>query len=107
MRLLASLSWSRQSTRHKIFLPSCFPATNQYHPPRSPARPGWAGCRRPCLNSSTLKPYWRQGNYVREWESPIMRTSSTVVLVDDDRNILNSLRMALEAEGYKLSLIHI
>jgi len=31
-----------------------------------------------------------------------MRTGSTVVLVDDDRNILNSLRMALEAEGYKI-----
>ena len=31
-----------------------------------------------------------------------MATNSTVVLVDDDRNILNSLRMALEAEGYKI-----
>ena len=31
-----------------------------------------------------------------------MRTSSNIALVDDDRNILNSLRMALEAEGYKI-----
>ncbi|MBI1386155.1 MAG: response regulator [Rhizobiales bacterium] len=28
--------------------------------------------------------------------------SSTIALVDDDRNIISSLRMALEAEGYKI-----
>ncbi len=31
-----------------------------------------------------------------------MKEKSTVVLVDDERNILTSLRMALEAEGYKV-----
>jgi two-component system, OmpR family, response regulator ChvI len=31
-----------------------------------------------------------------------MRTSSSIALVDDDRNILTSLRVALEAEGYKI-----
>jgi len=31
-----------------------------------------------------------------------MKTSSTIALVDDDRNILKSLRMALEGEGYKV-----
>jgi two-component system response regulator ChvI len=31
-----------------------------------------------------------------------MRTNSTIALVDDDRNILTSLRTALEAEGYKI-----
>jgi two-component system, OmpR family, response regulator ChvI len=32
----------------------------------------------------------------------VMKEKSTVVLVDDERNILTSLRMALEAEGYKV-----
>ena len=31
-----------------------------------------------------------------------MREKSTIALVDDERNILTSLRMALEAEGYKV-----
>jgi two-component system, OmpR family, response regulator ChvI len=31
-----------------------------------------------------------------------MKEKSTIVLVDDERNILTSLRMALEAEGYKV-----
>ncbi len=31
-----------------------------------------------------------------------MRTNNSVVLVDDDRNILTSLRLTLEAEGYKV-----
>jgi len=31
-----------------------------------------------------------------------MKISSTIALVDDDRNILKSLRMALEGEGYKV-----
>ncbi len=31
-----------------------------------------------------------------------MKEKSTIALVDDERNILNSLRMALEAEGYKV-----
>lgn len=31
-----------------------------------------------------------------------MKEKSTVVLVDDERNILTSLRMALEAEGYRV-----
>lgn len=31
-----------------------------------------------------------------------MRPNSTIALVDDDRNILSSLRLALEAEGYKI-----
>ncbi len=31
-----------------------------------------------------------------------MRTLNTIALVDDDRNILSSLRVALEAEGYKI-----
>ncbi len=31
-----------------------------------------------------------------------MQTKSTIALVDDDRNILTSLRMALEAEGYNI-----
>ena len=31
-----------------------------------------------------------------------MRTNSSIVLVDDDRNILTSLRVALENEGYKI-----
>jgi two-component system response regulator ChvI len=31
-----------------------------------------------------------------------MRNSSNIALVDDDRNILTSLRVALEAEGYKV-----
>jgi two-component system response regulator ChvI len=31
-----------------------------------------------------------------------MRNSSNIALVDDDRNILTSLRVALEAEGYKI-----
>jgi len=31
-----------------------------------------------------------------------MRTNNTIALVDDDRNILSSLRMALETEGYKI-----
>ena len=32
----------------------------------------------------------------------MMKEKSTIVLVDDERNILTSLRMALEAEGYKV-----
>ncbi|MCK5551225.1 MAG: response regulator transcription factor, partial [Hyphomicrobiaceae bacterium] len=31
-----------------------------------------------------------------------MKEKSTIALVDDERNILTSLRMALEAEGYKV-----
>ncbi len=31
-----------------------------------------------------------------------MKEKSTIVLVDDERNILTSLRLALEAEGYKV-----
>lgn len=31
-----------------------------------------------------------------------MKEKSTIALVDDERNILNSLRMALEAEGFKV-----
>ena len=31
-----------------------------------------------------------------------MKEKSTIVLVDDERNILQSLGMALEAEGYKV-----
>ena len=31
-----------------------------------------------------------------------MKEKSTVVLVDDERNILTPLRAALEAEGYKV-----
>jgi two-component system, OmpR family, response regulator ChvI len=31
-----------------------------------------------------------------------MRTNNSIVLVDDDRNILTSLRLTLEAEGYKI-----
>jgi len=31
-----------------------------------------------------------------------MRTNNTIALVDDDRNILSSLRVALETEGYKI-----
>jgi two-component system response regulator ChvI len=31
-----------------------------------------------------------------------MKEKSTIVLVDDERNILTALRMALEAEGYKV-----
>ncbi|MEE9588000.1 MAG: response regulator transcription factor [Hyphomicrobiaceae bacterium] len=31
-----------------------------------------------------------------------MRNQNTIALVDDDRNILSSLRVALEAEGYKI-----
>lgn len=31
-----------------------------------------------------------------------MRTNSTIALVDDDRNIVTSLRVALEAEGFKI-----
>jgi len=31
-----------------------------------------------------------------------MRNNATIALVDDDRNILSSLRVALEAEGYKI-----
>ena len=31
-----------------------------------------------------------------------MKEKSTIVLVDDERNILTSLGMALEAEGYKV-----
>ncbi len=31
-----------------------------------------------------------------------MRSNATIALVDDDRNILSSLRVALEAEGYKI-----
>jgi two-component system response regulator ChvI len=32
----------------------------------------------------------------------MMKEKSTIALVDDERNILTSLRMALEAEGYKV-----
>ncbi len=32
----------------------------------------------------------------------VMKEKSTIVLVDDERNILTSLRLALEAEGYKV-----
>jgi two-component system, OmpR family, response regulator ChvI len=32
----------------------------------------------------------------------VMKEKSTIVLVDDEANILRSLRMALEAEGYKV-----
>lgn len=31
-----------------------------------------------------------------------MKTNNTIALVDDDRNILSSLRVALETEGYKI-----
>ena len=31
-----------------------------------------------------------------------MKEKSTIALVDDERNILTSLGMALEAEGYKV-----
>ena len=31
-----------------------------------------------------------------------MKEKSTIALVDDERNILTSLRLALEAEGYKV-----
>jgi two-component system response regulator ChvI len=31
-----------------------------------------------------------------------MKEKSTIALVDDERNILTSLRMALEAEGYRV-----
>ena len=31
-----------------------------------------------------------------------MKTSSTIALVDDDMNIVKSLRIALEAEGFKV-----
>ena len=31
-----------------------------------------------------------------------MKTTSTIALVDDDRNIVKSLRLALEGEGYKV-----
>ena len=31
-----------------------------------------------------------------------MKVKSTIVLVDDERNILTSLGMALETEGYKV-----
>ena len=31
-----------------------------------------------------------------------MKEKSTIALVDDERNILTALRMALEAEGYKV-----
>ncbi|MEL7544176.1 MAG: response regulator, partial [Pseudomonadota bacterium] len=31
-----------------------------------------------------------------------MRTNNTIALVDDDRNILSTLRMGLEAEGFKV-----
>jgi two-component system response regulator ChvI len=31
-----------------------------------------------------------------------MRTGNTIALVDDDKNIITSLRLALEAEGYKI-----
>jgi two-component system response regulator ChvI len=34
--------------------------------------------------------------------APIMAEKSNIVLVDDERNILTSLRTALEAEGYKV-----
>ena len=30
------------------------------------------------------------------------KEKSTIVLIDDERNILTSLRMALEAEGFKV-----
>ena len=32
----------------------------------------------------------------------MMKEKSTIALVDDERNILTSLGMALEAEGYKV-----
>jgi two-component system response regulator ChvI len=37
---------------------------------------------------------------------PVMKEKSTIALVDDERNILTSLRMALEAEGYRVRTYH-
>src|SRR5262245_38809262 len=36
------------------------------------------------------------------WDAGAMKEKSVIALVDDERNILTSLGMALEAEGYKV-----